>query len=282
MANPINWPERSGWRNPARYCPLLDLDRSGWAWEFLRRNADYQRAVQGLPKPKQERWLMPPLSLLSAAGVAPDWGCPFAASADEDALTAPPFWLPSADPSVLPVAAIPPQHMEDALDVMDLGQMVTVFRDRSGAEHVQIGPAPRPIRLYVETGTVLRGPVALHASLCSCAVQSRLRTLRRLLDLERLGRPRTQDDVPDARGVRLAFVLQVLDGYDAGASQREIAIALFGRERVRTDWNGYSDYLRSRICRAIRLGQSLCDGGYRNLLRGLPFRVTAANDNEPP
>ncbi|MGC4252800.1 MAG: DUF2285 domain-containing protein [Sphingobium sp.] len=112
-------------------------------------------------------------------------------------------------------------------------------------------------------------------------MQTRLRSLL-LLDLERLGRQRAHHDLPDARSYRLAFVLQVLDGYDAGASQRQIANALFGAERVKADWNGYSDYLRSRVCRAIRVGQSLRDGGYRNLLRGLPFRPQAANDNEPP
>lgn len=69
--------ESHGWQDRTRYRPLLDLDRSGWAWEFLRRNPDYRQAVQSLPKPKYERWLMPPLSLISGAGVAPDWGLSF-------------------------------------------------------------------------------------------------------------------------------------------------------------------------------------------------------------
>jgi len=206
-------------------------------------------------------------------------GYPFAASADDDSLIAPPFWLSAADPSVLPVAAIVPQHTED---VMDLGQVVKVFRDRSRTEHVQIGRPPRPIRLHVETGTVLRGTVALRASLAGCAVQIRLRTLRRLLDLKRCGRQSIGHDRVDRRGARFAFVLQVLDDHDAGASQREIAVAMFGPEPVRADWNGYSDYLRTRIKRAIRVGHFLRDGGYRHLLRGLPFAVATANDNEPP
>ncbi|MGC4252801.1 MAG: DUF6499 domain-containing protein [Sphingobium sp.] len=77
MENPIDWLARFDWRNRACYRPLLTLDRSGWAWEFLRRNPDYRRAVQDLPKPEYERWLMPSLSLISAAGVPPDWGLPF-------------------------------------------------------------------------------------------------------------------------------------------------------------------------------------------------------------
>lgn len=29
------------WRNPDDYRHLLDLDRAGWAWEWLRRRRDY-------------------------------------------------------------------------------------------------------------------------------------------------------------------------------------------------------------------------------------------------
>jgi hypothetical protein len=31
------------WRNPSEYPKPTDLDATGWAWEFLRRNPDYQR-----------------------------------------------------------------------------------------------------------------------------------------------------------------------------------------------------------------------------------------------
>lgn len=62
----------------------------------------------------------------------------------------------------------------------------------------------------------------------------------------------------------------------------KLGIALFGKDRVRDDWRSYSEYLRSRICRAIRTGVALRDGGHRHLPRGLPLRSKAANDNESP
>ena len=31
------------WRLSSTYEPLLDLDRGGFAWEFLRRNPSYQQ-----------------------------------------------------------------------------------------------------------------------------------------------------------------------------------------------------------------------------------------------
>jgi len=33
------------WRLPAAYAYTQDLSRSGWAWEFLRRNPTYQAEV---------------------------------------------------------------------------------------------------------------------------------------------------------------------------------------------------------------------------------------------
>src|SRR5690348_2627038 len=33
---------RDGWRLPAAYLYTLELSRSGWAWEFLRRSPEFQ------------------------------------------------------------------------------------------------------------------------------------------------------------------------------------------------------------------------------------------------
>jgi hypothetical protein len=34
-------PDRPDWRDVEQYRYLLDLDRAGWAWEWLRRHRDY-------------------------------------------------------------------------------------------------------------------------------------------------------------------------------------------------------------------------------------------------
>ena len=56
--------------HPANYAHLLDLDRAGWAWEWLRRNPEFtpQQAVT-------ERRLSTPCGLV----VEPDeaWECQF-------------------------------------------------------------------------------------------------------------------------------------------------------------------------------------------------------------
>jgi len=65
---------------------------------------------------------------------------------------------------------------------------------------------------------------------------------------------------------RLRLVLRVLDGRLAGASYREIAIVLFGRDRVESDWEAPDDHLKNRVRRAAQRGKFLMKGGYRGLL----------------
>jgi hypothetical protein len=64
----------------------------------------------------------------------------------------------------------------------------------------------------------------------------------------------------DPRMPRMLAVLRVDDALAAGASQREIATALFGEARVRDDWAGRSDALRSRVRRLVREARALAAG----------------------
>jgi hypothetical protein len=72
---------------------------------------------------------------------------------------------------------------------------------------------------------------------------------------------------PDNRSQRLDFVLHALDGKLAGCTNREIAISLFGRQRVEAAWTDPGEYLQDQVRRAIRRGRYLMGGGYRSLLK---------------
>jgi hypothetical protein len=72
---------------------------------------------------------------------------------------------------------------------------------------------------------------------------------------------------PNLRSQRLCTALRVLDGRLAGASYRDIAVALFGPDRVKDDWNAGGDHLKNRIRRAAQRGKFLMQGGYRALLK---------------
>jgi hypothetical protein len=60
--------------------------------------------------------------------------------------------------------------------------------------------------------------------------------------------------------------LRAVDAVNAGASQREIAVALYGERRVAIEWSRGSDSLRLRVQRLIRDGMRMVRGGYRDLL----------------
>lgn len=66
---------QSCWRNEADYHYLDGADRSGIAWEFLRRNADYRAAASAQPAPAAER--RGTIELLTAARSALRWGLLF-------------------------------------------------------------------------------------------------------------------------------------------------------------------------------------------------------------
>jgi hypothetical protein len=70
---------------------------------------------------------------------------------------------------------------------------------------------------------------------------------------------------PTQSGLLHMRALQALDGVLAGASQREIAMVLFGADVVAEKWHADGE-LRARVRYLIRRASALMNGGYRQLL----------------
>jgi len=68
---------------------------------------------------------------------------------------------------------------------------------------------------------------------------------------------------------KLHEALIALEGYEAGASQREIAVALFGRRLADEAWRKGDLSFKQRVHRAVDKGRALSDGAYVGLLRWL-------------
>lgn len=68
----------ANWRDPSNYEALLNLDRAGWAWEWLRRNPDYIALTTQLPLPGR-RPAQPGsgLKIIKATDAATGWGLQF-------------------------------------------------------------------------------------------------------------------------------------------------------------------------------------------------------------
>ncbi|TDN86848.1 DUF2285 domain-containing protein [Stakelama pacifica] len=111
-------------------------------------------------------------------------------------------------------------------------------------------------------------------------ISAPLTTLRRLAAFERLGRMPRYLLPAEQRADRWTLALRAHDAKAHGASQREVAEALFGIATARRDWDAASDHLRSKIRRLLRLGASMTAGGWRTLIAPASIAAAAAKDGE--
>ena len=89
---------RSDWRSPTAYAYVSDLDPSGLAWEFLRRNPEYRREYRAVSEGSQ--------SNDQAEAFARRWGMRFCVVPDIPANKAVLIWLPRINPASVLIACV--------------------------------------------------------------------------------------------------------------------------------------------------------------------------------
>nr|WP_274709279.1 DUF2285 domain-containing protein [Nitratireductor luteus] len=143
----------------------------------------------------------------------------------------------------------------------------TILTTSDDHQHVLLRAGGRDLQLCV-AGADITEPVRLrvHAIWDAKSTKHRLVALDCLNALHAKGRFPVGLFPADARGNRLRFVLRALDGSLNGASHRDIAIALLGRERIQEDWADPGNHLRDRIRRAVLRGHTLMNSGYLDFL----------------
>lgn len=152
--------------------------------------------------------------------------------------------------------------------VSDVKCSVRVVESHRGLQHISFQEAGRSLQLAVSGVDVMQRVCLLTGAVVeSGSLRARLSALQCLNDLYSSGHLNPRHFPPEPRAQRLAFVLQALDGWLAGATYREIATALFDRNRVDLDWGDPRGHLRDRVRRAVRRGRILMEGGYRQFLR---------------
>lgn len=60
--------------------------------------------------------------------------------------------------------------------------------------------------------------------------------------------------------------LMALDLRLAGRSYRQIAIKLYGKNAVQSDWNNPNQTMKNRLIRSVKRGVQMMNGGYRKLI----------------
>jgi hypothetical protein len=179
------------------------------------------------------------------------------------------FWSVDVDPSVLQVDAVPVlSARDDSFDLARFAAMVSVVQSASSGEHIAISDGYHRIRLDVVSGSLMQGPVVLRHHLGGIdRLDQKLLALRQLIALHRHGRFVSSLFPVGPQTTRIVMALRAYDALQAGASQRDIAIALFGNNAVDDDWKAGSDYLRLRVRRLVTLACRMASGEWRHLLR---------------
>ena len=218
------------WRDPSAYQWLRTCGRHAFAWEWLRRRPDYQAAAD-----REEN-------------AAPAFGLRNRPAFEADARAARPIWTAAVDPGLLIGTARACPRGDGNFDLSRVRESRTMVASAEG-EHWLFGTGARPLRLDTRSGCLRGDPVALvvHiARLDSPAIIA----LARLIALARDGRWRTSHFPAERRATRWSQVLRVHDALLAGASQRDIADALFGTAGI-ANWRVNAAPWRRRSQRLV-------------------------------
>jgi hypothetical protein len=239
------------WHPIAGYLYVLHLDDPALAWEYLRRNPDYRRD-----------WLL----RRDVPQAAHRWGLRLLEDPACDARDAQPNWL--TDPDRL-VQLRPVADISAGSGAFDLWRLPGRKRLTHDGERLVLTCELADHVLRGAVSTALGDGMAYaYAVRAGGRLGKRWRAVGGDLALwEAAGAEpaAVAHDRPGRKALQHLRTLQALDGTLAGASQREVAQALFVPSAVAARWSEDSD-LRAHVRRLIRRGQTLMRGGYRRLL----------------
>lgn len=243
-----------------------------WAWEYLRRNAEFRADWKHDQLEYGLSGYDPPTTMVVSLAGAPKlsrWGCLYTTAPDQDAVLASVFWNPQWCSRVLRLTAQPLSVPIDATPfaLSDIPCPSVLLELPSGPQHLLFRDESRRLQLVVDGADVTK-PVHLSTDGApdkEVAV-AQLRSLHCFNDLRLSGRLYDSHFRRTPMPQRLRLLLRVLDGEIGGASQEEIAQKIFADEYAAGRWHAPGQPLRDRVRRALYRGHALMRGGYRELL----------------
>jgi hypothetical protein len=240
------------WRRREAFEYVESLAGPLLAWEYLRRNLSYRTAWR-LCDPTE------------AETDGRDWGLLRMVDPDLDARAVVPIWRPDPPTTLRVIRSSSPMQ---GFKLYDLD----IDRSAPGAVHEEEGTyltalvGPNAWQVHVADGLKPQESIAVAIHADAYARRRVAAADRFIRDLERkLTSSRELPTVP-GRATRFhASVIQSLDGAAAGASHREIAVALRGAQWVSSRWTPDGE-LRASIRYFLKRGALLVSGGYRQLI----------------
>ena len=255
---------QTDWHLTARYIYALGLDGPSWAWEWLRRNRAYQtdwkRAGQGR---RRSRFLE--ATRRRTKDRAARWGLTLLEDPETPAHTSTVFWQRDTIAGLLRAGVRPrpddhvapyniwsePGRKAIAID----GDKAQLLTRTARADH----------RLLFDDAADIADRIPLELRLDAPNGDRRQFDAARQFLFEH-SRERSPPLPIHPRAPLMMQMLQTVDGRASGASQREVAEVIFGRESVEAEWKA-SDRLKARVRYLEKRGRFFVEGGYRTLLK---------------
>lgn len=252
------------WPSDVTYRYLDAASPAEIAWEWLRRDPDYC-SLTPTSIDRMDGDLR--TARAASATVGACWGCLNTPPPCRTWAESPVLWSASIDPTVLAVMAVPADDTNDgAFDLRRWRAMATLLSS-PGGEHLLLRDTGSSVRLDVISGTLRDGPVMLFHDLARAELlEPGMASLRRFHHLCRTGQFPAVNGAPTQQSRRMILALRTHDALAQGASIRDIGIMVHGDERVRAEWPGSGDALKSQARRLIGLAREMASGGYRRLL----------------
>jgi hypothetical protein len=251
------------WRNADAYRPLLQAERSIFAWEWLRRIPAYRAAAlrSGVNQAKL------PLGILPEQPGAARWGLHLFEDPSLSFVEARPIWRIDRHAFVLSASAKVSRLDPDAFALERLRHFATLARSPE-VERLLLSDGCRSIRLDVRGSSLLSGPVRLKYELEGiAAAKAPLLVLQRFLVLATKGNFSRSLHRHDPRARRQILLLRTWDALQDGAGQRAIAAELLSSQAAEKRWRVRSPSLRSQIQRLVQAARSTARGGFWHFLR---------------
>jgi len=263
-----------------RYDYLWRLSPDRWAWEFLRRSPEFRRdaalrqehEISAIPGPclLNARLLRP----RSSQALADRWGLALMADPARNGYDADVVWSREAFPDQIEIYCItraPHQKCEIWEHVTTVSSSYTHVTDFAGREYLLVRCNGSVVQNRC-SGVSMLGLEPVRMKLMISDMQSFSRRIKLLQAAFAV-----YDEKPGRKAAKWSKTTQVLrdglialDCLELGGTRRDIAVALYGLERVQEEWGGPS--MKHNIRYLVNKAERLRDGAYlSDLLCADPF-----------
>lgn len=259
------------WSRADDYLWMDTLTPREWAWEFLRRNPDFQAAWQIAKLEFGIAGYCAQTAMLVSQHQVPRlsaWGCIYCSDPARDAREAQVIWTPEINPHVLRLSAFSVAEKVEAtpFSLREIVSPSILLEMPTGPQHLLFTDGGRRLQLLIHGADVTR-PVRLVTDGAPDRVLAKpqLRSLQCFNDMRLAGKLHSSHVQRDPISTRWRRVLRTLDGSLAGAPRKEIARYVLP-EYSDARWLLPERPLQDRIRRTIHRGHALMREGYRKLL----------------